>query len=646
MNIKKIKFSPWFVTFMKVVIIIMVSILCGFIAEYIYNFHSTGYVKDFDLEQADKTGLTKQNDWYIIGENGATIRFSIDNKYIKKFEYGFEGRDAGILMNCQVRLLYKTNSKKFVGVKIIKDKNPFINKKSVVNVNRKLSGIEIRFPKSTAGAKITYAKVSNKYRFIPERFLFFMVTAFVLMMLYCFRNAWMDKPENIFLIFSISIGTLFVVVNPFIKSGWDEDVHFTRVYEHPIMHRAVENFEVKDFLDGKVVSWPYNPPHSKEEKSEYSARLNMYGDYKDEYALGYKKENLSKKSYSIYDIAYLNQVAGVKIGEILNLDFQYVYMLGRWFNIIEYSLLMFFAVKILKHGKRLLSIIALMPTPMFIAVNYAYDPFVTGCLSIAVAIIINELADNKNKIKNKNIVIFLLFMALGCLPKAVYIPLVLLGMLLGKDKFNSKKQKIIFRVSVVAEFLLLMSTFVLPSLIAKNNSNTDSRVPGTNVGKQLGYIFAYPVNYAMTMINEFRKTFMDYTFGKSIYGLLGHLKQTPFVPLIVALICFVIITDKYGGKDVVFDIRQKIGISVVLVMIVSLIWTALYLSFNTVGSDKIVGVQGRYYIPFILLFYLMFGTGKIKNTIKPRTYNLIIYTTSALILLGTIYIRFLEPFCM
>ena len=307
---------------------------------------------------------------------------------------------------------------------------------------------------------------------------------------------------------------------------------------------------------------------------------------------------------------------------------------------------MFFAVKILKHGKRLLSIIALMPTPMFIAVNYAYDPFVTGCLSIAVAIIINELADNKNKIKNKNIVIFLLFMALGCLPKAVYIPLVLLGMLLGKDKFNSKKQKIIFRVSVVAEFLLLMSTFVLPSLIAKNNSNTDSRVPGTNVGKQLGYIFAYPVNYAMTMINEFRKTFMDYTFGKSIYGLLGHLKQTPFVPLIVALICFVIITDKYGGKDVVFDIRQKIGISVVLVMIVSLIWTALYLSFNTVGSDKIVGVQGRYYIPFILLFYLMFGTGKIKNTIKPRTYNLIIYTTSALILLGTIYIRFLEPFCM
>lgn len=150
----------------------------------------------------------------------------------------------------------------------------------------------------------------------------------------------------------------------------------------------------------------------------------------------------------------------------------------------------------------------------------------------------------------------------------------------------------------------------------------------------------------MTMINEIRKTFMDYTFGKSIYGLLGHLKQTPFVPLIVALICFVIITDKYGGKDVVFDIRQKIGISVVLVMIVSLIWTALYLSFNTVGSDKIVGVQGRYYIPFILLFYLMFGTGKIKNTIKPRTYNLIIYTTIALILLGTIYIRFLEPFCM
>ena len=53
-------------------------------------------------------------------------------------------------------------------------------------------------------------------------------------------------------------------------------------------------------------------------------------------------------------------------------------------------------------------------------------------------------------------------MSVGCLSKAVYIPLVLLMLLLPQFYKKNKKEKVLFLIGIGVLFLVVMATFVLP----------------------------------------------------------------------------------------------------------------------------------------------------------------------------------------
>ena len=56
----------------------------------------------------------------------------------------------------------------------------------------------------------------------------------------------------------------------------------------------------------------------------------------------------------------------------------------------------------------------------------------------------------------------------------------------------------------------------------------------------------------------------------------------------------------------------KIWSSVVILGIVTLILTALYISFTAVSAGEIKGVQGRYFLPLMPLFLMLFHSNKIQ----------------------------------
>ena len=71
--------------------------------------------------------------------------------------------------------------------------------------------------------------------------------------------------------------------------------------------------------------------------------------------------------------------------------------------------------------------------------------------------------------------------------------------------------------------------------------------------------------------------------------------------------------------------------------IVALIWTALYLSFTAVGSSRILGVQGRYYIPLFLLAAAILSPRHIKNETNPVRYNGLVLGLNAMIVFGCVW---------
>ena len=75
----------------------------------------------------------------------------------------------------------------------------------------------------------------------------------------------------------------------------------------------------------------------------------------------------------LYTFSYLPQALMIQLGRFLHLPFTWIYQLGRLGNLILYCGVIFLAIRKIPFGKRIMMVLALMPTAMFSAVTYTYD---------------------------------------------------------------------------------------------------------------------------------------------------------------------------------------------------------------------------------------------------------------------------------
>lgn len=102
-------------------------------------------------------------------------------------------------------------------------------------------------------------------------------------------------------------------------------------------------------------------------------------------------------------------------------------LLSRGSNLLIYAFVLGLAVNLVPRGKRLLSIFALLPTPMFLSTVFTYDTIVTAFVILGLAIILRQFLERDEKFTIKMQCLFFACIVIGCLPKAVYAPLLLTG---------------------------------------------------------------------------------------------------------------------------------------------------------------------------------------------------------------------------
>ena len=91
---------------------------------------------------------------------------------------------------------------------------------------------------------------------------------------------------------------------------------------------------------------------------------------------------------------------------------------------------------------------------------------------------------------------------------------------------------------------------------------------------------------------------------------------------------------------------QKLWIFLMLGASALLIWTSMYIAYTVPGQRIIAGVQGRYYLPILYLFYLLFNSRMVVARFKNMWYHTGILTASAVLLLATMWVTVLTPMCM
>ena len=522
----------------------------------------------------------------------------------------------------------------------ISDKAAGILDQAVTNIGQKADKVFVRISKEDLEEEIkpsvSSIVLNNSIQINPYRVGFIFVTLCIGYVILFMRRTVAEHPEYTFFAVAMSMGIMIIVLSPVKFKSWDEEIHFNRAY-------SITYSENVEYTQSTYNMYSMNIPdvNTMEERDLIAGYLQEKN---------YEIITVKEKSSDFVDYskrAYLPQAFGLKLGRTVGLPFLQTIWLGKFFNLLVYSLIFSLSIKYAKFGKRALLCVGLLPTSLFLAASYSYDAFVTAFLMLGLVMILNELADREAELNWKCITVGVFAMILGSFSKAVYIPLLLLLCFIPKEKFRNGKQRKFFVLTIILIFLIMMSSFVLPALgnvVGNIDTAGDSRGGNTSVTRQIMYILGAPFAYIKLLLETMANSVGEYFLGyksRTFFGYMGGNRENLYL-LSVVLTVFVTVT---GENKIRLNRKIKIMMGVILTGVAALIWTALYLDFTPVGAEMINGVQPRYYIPLMFPVMLLFSSDRIKCEINELRYNRIVLLTNLVILSGCIYSLILLPFC-
>lgn len=602
---------------------LLVSLLIEFV---FFNFHAIRYKQynNKELKIINTKNIKESQEYYKTTSDDAMIILQGDNSYVHKIQIDYE-YEADFSWDI-------ISTDQDGGQKIRTHHNAAILNKTVRKVGNCSKKIEINF--HNKDMKIKKITVSNLLNINFYRIIVMTFTLFLLVILYRYRKYWFSNLHKTFLLVSFVTGVLIILVTPVsMYTSWDDQVHFSRSYT---------------LLDGKESKWSYAGRYfnhlligsqdrfrSEEDIKEYKKFLNRNNT----------KESIIKvhnddHSIDYNEFVYLPFAFGLKIGRLFSTNFTTMIYLAKILNLLLYISIFYFAIKIAPYGKRILFIISLFPINIYLASQFSYDSTITAGLMLGIASFLKLMT--LDKVDNKYLLIFIFSTLWASFPKAVYSPLLLLLLLIPKDKFKNKKNSTMIKTGVIILFLVMMSSFVLPVLLGQATAG-DARIEGSSVSGQFKYILSNPFNYAKILLMATLKYSRSMFFGYDAMSRMGYLTSdsmwwfdlSNFVTLFLLL--YTTFTSKIDKK--VMNNILKISFITLLIIIWCLVWTSLYLSWNPVGSSAITGVQSRYFIPVLFPLLLIFVpiSKKEKKSEKPTFNQILLLMIPLLILMYNIF---------
>lgn len=334
--------------------------------------------------------------------------------------------------------------------------------------------------------------------------------------------------------------------------------------------------------------------------------------------------------YYLYSfVLYMPQAVGMIAGKMLFHLFRmsqyyntYQQMLfARLFNLVFYAAVVTCAIKIVPIFKRTMMFVALMPMAIYIAASCSADTFLYAISFLSVAYILRlAYAQGVKKIGKKEVACLAVLCSLLFLCKSIYVLLFFLCLLIPKDRFNGMKKKIFhLTLAFLIGCVVFGIWYVSLKMLTKTMSSGCSYVWGANgvaVAKsesmQAHYVLTHPIHYLMIAYNDFfaQGGYLVTLIGR--FGWLDTIVPTAFTVLYATLLLLSALMEKFSVHLAKW---KRLWIFFLSCSIVILVQTSQYVSWTPhpqyigglgiIGGVQIIGVQGRYFIPILLMALFM-----------------------------------------
>lgn len=386
----------------------------------------------------------------------------------------------------------------------------------------------------------------------------------------------------------------------------DEVVHFLKTY-------LTSTF---DFSNSNLVSIP---------EEFMSNRITNYNDVIKQvfHLTNYSNLKLEYTASSYHFISYL--IPGITMGmaRLIHFSIYGSYYLARLANLLLYLYLGHKAIKITPIGKIIFFTLLLNPMVIHQAISLNPDSLLHSVCILFIAYVLH-IKFNEEKLTNKNLLFLASFLVFIILAKYLYIPLFAICFIFIDKILKIDKKKLLMFLSICCFGIVLyyLYNYAFSQFVAITSPNDYASIANVNGMEQLKGIINNPLSIFKVFINTLDRYGWNYliTFGGFAMGWLDILQkiELPLIYLILLFMSPFLENERYKLKR-----NEKLWFIVIFIGISLLIITGMYLFWSGVGAPIAEGVQGRYFIPIILLLLFSYAGNK-KVIIKsiPKVYTL------------------------
>ncbi len=400
----------------------------------------------------------------------------------------------------------------------------------------------------------------------------------------------------LFIVLSTILGITFLIVAPQ-KNGSDEMQHFFKTYEVATGQFITDLNDEGKCIQKNVPKSFIELVNSKNEDGsikihdlpeKYELNLNM-DEVTDRYGFA------GTRGYS--PVVYIPQALGMFIGLKLNLKPLIIANLARIFGFVAWMIMCAYAIKIIPFKKEFLLILALLPANLTSAVTLSADTILNGITLVLIAKVL-QVYHIVDKINIKDYLVLLGSSIIIGQCKMAYLPIIFICLLIPVKKYGNKKKYFIGNGIII--FLTLLGTYIWMKLVAYEYYG----IGQTNEQQQ--WILTYPAYYIIvmfrTIIEYFNNLFCGIAAGNNLYR--ARVQVPEFISL--GLMACLIISLWIKESKINLKIWKKILVICIMGAMSLLVLTAMYISATTIvtgqiGTKIIEGLQGRYFIPIIIL---------------------------------------------
>lgn len=425
--------------------------------------------------------------------------------------------------------------------------------------------------------------------------ILFIISALIIFILYqAKRKAW--KLEKIFLVCGLILGIFYVFALP-IGGPPDEPAHFWRAYQ--LSEGRV--FPETD-VDGN--SGIYIPSNLRAAiSSRYSQSEDGYlltaEDFTTYASEEYVLDSIPADSYLPFN--YLPQIIGIWFGKILHLPLIPMMYLSRLLNVVFCVIVTYFCIKFCPVFKKAILLIALLPMTMHLFASVSADGSII-CAGFALITFTLYMQKATRQLQFKDFVLLFFICATLTLSKPVYAPLCLILFWIPKARFSSVFRKFF---SIIILGMIIFAILVISRLLYGSGSAR------FDAGEQISFIISKPIKYAFIFAQSSilaPEQFINSTIGRSLEWFSTHL----FAPYIITYFVFFVLLC--AERVVKISRSLKIFILCAFSFVVIATFTAMFIVWTEPGSTTIEGVQGRYFIPILLLIPLFCQPSNLKRS--------------------------------